>query len=163
MDAEALVARLQADGLHVAVAESCTGGLLQAAIVGIPGASKVFIGGIVAYADTLKHSLLGVDDALLQSAGSVSASVAEAMAHGARDATGADLAIAVTGLAGPEGGSDAKPVGTVWVAVLGPNHVMNAHRLNLEGDRNAIREQTVAAAIELAGENIAEWEREPST
>lgn len=160
MDAEALLARLQADGMQLAVAESCTGGLVQSAIVAVPGASKSLLGGVVAYSDAMKTALLGVDAGLIASAGAVSASVCEAMAHGIRERTGADVAIAVTGVAGPSGGGSGKPVGTVWIAVLGPDHTLNAHRLQLEGDRAAIRATTVTEAFRLAHQNLDEWEKE---
>lgn len=160
MDATALLERLRADDLRIAVAESCTGGMLQAALVDVPGSSNAFLGGVVAYADDVKVKLLDVEPNLIEGVGSVSASVAEDMAHGIRDRTGADMAIAVTGIAGPDGGTEGKPVGTVWLAVLGPDHVINAHRLQLDGDRSAIRRATVTEALAHAMANIDEWEKE---
>lgn len=161
MNAEALVERLQRDGLSLAVAESCTGGLLGARITDVPGASRVFLGGIVAYADEIKISHLGVDPALFGDGhGAVSAAVATAMAHGVRRKFGADLAIAVTGIAGPQGGTAHKPVGTVWLAALGPGDLVNVHRLQADGDRAAIRQAAVQHALALLDRNIAEAERE---
>jgi nicotinamide-nucleotide amidase len=105
----------------LAVAESCTGGGLGAALAGVPGASDVWLGGVIAYANSVKQGLLGVPAELLQAHGAVSDQVAQAMAEGARRATGADWALAITGVAGPGGGSDAKPVGLVHLAVAGPD------------------------------------------
>lgn len=155
-----LVARLRADGLRVAVAESCTGGRVCAEIVGVPGASEVFLGGVVAYADEAKHGLLGVSKDLLDRFGAVSAACAEAMAHAARDRFGADVGIAVTGLAGPEGAVPGKPVGTVWHAVVGPGHIIMVHKGHFDGDRAEIQRQAVEEALALAWGNLKEAERE---
>jgi len=160
MHAKALVDRLRRDGLRIAVAESCTGGLLQATIVDVPGASDVFIGGVVVYDDDLKSDLLGVDPTLIAKHGSVSGTVAEAMAHAVREKAGSDLAVAVTGIAGPSGGTDAKPVGTVWIAALGPDEDLNVHRFIFEGDRDAIRAASVRAALRLVMGEVDEWEIE---
>lgn len=160
MDATFLVKRLRADGLRIAVAESCTGGLLQAELVDIPGASEVFIGGVVVYDDDLKSDLLGIDEALIAKHGSVSGTVAEAMANAVRDKAAADLAVAVTGIAGPTGGSDEKPVGTVWIAALGPGDDLDVQRFIFDGDRRSIREQAVQAAFRLVNGEVDEWEQE---
>jgi PncC family amidohydrolase len=118
-----LTARLQrrcADrGLSVSTAESCTGGLISHAITEHPGASSYYVGGVVAYSDAAKSGLLDVPEATLRAHGAVSAQVAAAMAEGARRRLGTDLAVAVTGIAGPDGGRDAKPVGLTYVAVAG--------------------------------------------
>ena len=103
------------------MAESCTGGGLGAALAAVPGASDVLLGGVIAYANSVKQGLLGVPAALLEAHGAVSDPVAQAMAQGARRATGADWALAITGVAGPGGGSKAKPVGLVHLAVAGPD------------------------------------------
>jgi nicotinamide-nucleotide amidase len=118
--ASVVLAALRRRGESVAVAESCTGGGLGAALAAVPGASDVFVGGVIAYANSVKQALLGVPAALLEQHGAVSDPVAVAMAEGARRATGATWGIAVTGIAGPGGGSEAKPVGLVHIAIAGP-------------------------------------------
>ena len=160
MDAEALVKRLARDGLTLAVAESCTGGLLGARITDVPGASDVFVGGVIAYRDDVKQGFLDVPEKVLSRNGAVSAACVEAMAHGVRSRLGADMAIAVSGVAGPGGGSLRKPVGTVWVAILGPEHLLNAHKLRVKGDRGEVRQQAVAEALRLAMGNLQEAEVE---
>lgn len=161
LPAQGLVERLRRDGLTLAVAESCTGGLLGAHITDVPGASRVFLGGVLAYADDIKVAQLGVDPALFKDGhGAVSAAVATAMAHGVRRKFGAGLAVAVTGIAGPTGGSATKPVGTVWLAALGPGDLVNVHRVQAEGDRMAIRAEAVRQAIALLHRNIQEAEAE---
>lgn len=159
-DAGALLERLRDDGLTIAVAESCTGGLLGAALTDLPGASTVFLGGVIAYQDRVKETLLDVPHDLLETNGAVSASVVEAMADSIRDRLEADMGIAVSGIAGPEGGNRKKPVGTVWISVVGPGDLVAAHRLQLEGGRQAIRERSVDAALRYALEAIEEAEKE---
>jgi len=119
--ASVVLEQLRQRGETLAVAESCTGGGLGAALAAVPGASDVFLGGVIAYSNAVKQGLLGVPAALLESHGAVSDPVAVAMAEGARRATGATWAIAVTGIAGPGGGSAEKPVGLVHIAVAGPD------------------------------------------
>jgi nicotinamide-nucleotide amidase len=119
--ASVVLEQLRRRGETLAVAESCTGGGLGAALAAVPGASEVFLGGVIAYANAVKQALLGVPAALLESHGAVSDPVAMAMAEGARRATGATWAIAVTGVAGPGGGSAEKPVGLVHLAIAGPD------------------------------------------
>jgi len=125
MDDDSLAAvvleQLRRRGQTLAVAESCTGGGLGAALAAVPGASEMWLGGVIAYANGLKQALLGVPAPLLEQHGAVSDPVAQAMAEGARRATGADWALAITGVAGPAGGSAAKPVGLVHIAVAGPD------------------------------------------
>ena len=118
--ASVLLEQLRSRGQTLAVAESCTGGGLGAALAAVPGASDVLLGGVIAYANSVKQGLLGVPAALLEAHGAVSDPVARAMAEGARRATGADWALAITGVAGPGGGSAEKPVGLVHIAVAGP-------------------------------------------
>jgi len=119
--ASVVLERLRQRRQTLAVAESCTGGGLGAALAAVPGASEVFLGGVIAYANAVKQGLLGVPAELLAAHGAVSDPVAQAMAEGARRATGADWALAVTGIAGPGGGSPEKPVGLVHIAVAGPD------------------------------------------
>jgi nicotinamide-nucleotide amidase len=145
--AKLLGAALSASGRTLAVAESCTGGLLGGAITSIPGSSLYFSGGVVTYSDSSKIALLGVPPGLIAARGAVSREVALAMAEGVLSLFQADLAIAVTGVAGPDGGSRGKPVGTVWVAVVAPGGVRVAHRFRFPGDREAVRRETVRASL----------------
>ncbi|MHA3961272.1 competence/damage-inducible protein A [Synechococcus sp. LTW-G] len=119
--AEVVLQQLRLRGQTVAVAESCTGGGLGAALAAVPGASDVFLGGVIAYANGVKQGLLGVPAELLQAHGAVSDPVAQSMAEGARRVTGSDWGLAITGVAGPGGGSDEKPVGLVHLAIAGPD------------------------------------------
>lgn len=151
------VAALRAAGASVATAESLTGGLVCATLVGVPGASDVVRGGIVAYAPDLKSALLGVAPALVAERGTVDADVAAAMARGARDRLDATYGLATTGVAGPEP-SEGKPVGTVHIAVVGPGGVVT-EQLALAGDRDAIREGTVAALLSLLVATLGEETR----
>jgi nicotinamide-nucleotide amidase len=146
--AEALGTRLRASGLRMAAAESCTGGLLSAAVTAVPGSSDYFLGGVVAYHDGAKTALLGVPEPLIASRGAVSAEVALAMADGARALFGAGIAVGITGIAGPGGGTEGKPVGTVWIAVVS-DAARTPHRLLLPGDRRRVREAAVAEALRL--------------
>jgi len=148
--AKRLGAALSASGMTLAVAESCTGGQLGGAITSIPGSSLYFSGGVVAYGNPAKVSLLGVAPGLIAACGAVSREVALAMAEGVLLLLRADLAIAVTGVAGPGGGSRGKPVGTVWVAVVGAGAVRYAHRFRFPGGREAVRRETVRAALAAA-------------
>jgi PncC family amidohydrolase len=151
-----LAERLQAiclgRGLTVAVAESCTGGLVADAITDIPGSSGYFLGGIVSYADTAKASLLGVPAEVLAAHGAVSAQVGRAMAEGVRERFAADLAAAVTGVAGPDGGSEAKPVGLTYVAVAAA-HGADVRRFVWSGDRSANKVASAAVVLEI----LVEW------
>lgn len=152
--AEHVLAGLRARGLRLAVAESCTAGLVAARLADIPGSSDVLLGGVIAYANELKQNLLGVPAALLAEHGAVSAECAEAMAAGARAATGADVGIAVTGVAGPGGGSERKPVGLVHLHVSGPG-VERGQELHLPGDRAQVRELAAVAALHLVRTGLA--------
>ncbi|HEU0236764.1 MAG TPA: CinA family protein [Candidatus Limnocylindrales bacterium] len=148
----ALAERLQGiclgRGLTVAAAESCTGGLVAAAITDVAGSSGYFRGGVVAYADEAKAALLAVSPEVLAAHGAVSAQVARAMAMGARHRLGTALAVSVTGVAGPGGGSDEKPVGLTYVAVADAAGV-DVRRYHWPGDRAANRRDSAAAALEL--------------
>ncbi|AXT85199.1 competence protein [Aeromicrobium sp. A1-2] len=141
----------------VATAESLTGGLVCATLVGVAGASDVVLGGIVAYAPTAKTDLLGVAEGLIAERGTVDADVAAAMASGARDRFGATYGLATTGVAGPDP-SEGKPVGTVHVAVAGPGGV-ETRRLELSGDRDTIRSETVAALLSWLVARLGEESR----
>lgn len=154
--AEALVAMLRERKLRLGVAESCTGGLLGAAITDIPGASEAFCGGVIAYEDAIKTSTLGLDAKRLEKHGAVSAWAVEAMAHAVRDLLGCEVGIAISGVAGPGGGTMRKPVGTVWIGISGPEQLFDAHRLKLKGDRAAVRQQAVEAALKRAAEMVSE-------
>jgi nicotinamide-nucleotide amidase len=135
-------------GLTLATAESCTGGMVAARLTGVPGASDVFIGGVVAYANAAKANELGVPQEVLDLHGSVSAETAAAMARGVRARLGADIGVAVTGVAGPDGGTEEKPVGLVFVHAAGPDGE-EARRTELPGDREMIRGRATAASLHL--------------
>ncbi len=135
-------------GLTLATAESCTGGLVAARLTSVPGSSDVVLGGVVAYADEVKARELGVSQELLERHGSVSPEVAAAMAAGGRERLRADVAVAVTGIAGPGGGSEEKPVGLVHLHAEGPGGSL-ARELNLPGERDAIRGRATVAALHL--------------
>ena len=138
----------RAQGRRVATAESCTGGLVGERLTEIPGSSDVFMGGVVCYDNALKTSLLGVPRELIESAGAVSEEVARAMARGAIERCGADLTAAVTGVAGPGGGTPAKPVGTVWIAVADRDEVV-ARRSVFLGNRHDIRQRAAQGALHM--------------
>jgi nicotinamide-nucleotide amidase len=143
--AHALVAR----GATMAAAESCTGGLVAAACTARPGSSAWFERGVVTYSNAAKTELLGVADALVVAHGAVSAEVARAMAEGAIARTPATFAVAVTGIAGPDGGTATKPVGTVWIATGARGEAAEAELLQASGDRAAVRARSVERALEL--------------
>ena len=135
-------------GRTLVTAESCTGGGIGAALTAVPGSSEVYKGGVISYTNWVKHNLLGVNAELLERCGAVSAPVAEAMAAGARKALQADIAVSVTGLAGPGGDEFGNPVGTVFVAYADEKTVLS-RECQFSGDRDAVREQAVTAALEL--------------
>jgi nicotinamide-nucleotide amidase len=145
--ATATLAAFNAAGLTIATAESCTGGGIGEALTAVPGSSSVVVGGFIAYANRAKTALLGVSEAMLAEHGAVSEPVALAMARGARVALATDWAVAVTGVAGPGGGSAEKPVGTVWIAWCGPG-IERAARFHLPGDRAQVRARTLALALD---------------
>jgi PncC family amidohydrolase len=134
--------------MKLALAESCTGGLIAHRITNVPGSSEYFLGGVVSYADAIKRRLLEVDAETLAQDGAVSRQTALEMARGACRVIGADVGIAVTGIAGPGGGSEDKPVGLTWIAVLGPD-VERVERYMWGGDRIANKERSAEAALEL--------------
>lgn len=140
-----LVAALESKGLTCATAESCTGGGVGSAITSVAGSSAVFLGGVVSYSNDVKADVLGVSRDSLARVGAVSSEVAAQMATGARRVIGSDLAVSLTGIAGPGGGSAEKPVGLVWFGLATPSGVSTQSRI-FSGDRAAIR----AAAVEHA-------------
>jgi len=152
-----LAARLQERclrlGITVATAESCTGGLIAKAITDLPGSSDYFRGGVVSYSNEIKMALLDVPAELLEAHGAVSAQVARAMAAGALLRCGTDTAVAVTGVAGPGGGSAAKPVGLTYVAVADRTG-SDVRRFVWSGDRAANREASARAALEMLLERV---------
>ena len=144
----ALAQALREGGLKLATAESCTGGLIAAACTAVAGSSDWFERGFVTYSNEAKTESLGVDAALIATHGAVSAEVARAMADGALAHSRADLAVAVTGIAGPTGATPGKPVGTVWLAVARRGGATQTDLLELRGDRASIRTQTVEHALQ---------------
>ncbi len=143
-----LVQALASIGQTVATAESCTGGLVSSAIVSVPGASDVFGNGFITYCDEAKHRLLGVSQETLDTYTAVSAETAAEMAHGCMDRGQADLALAVTGIAGPGGGTEEKPVGLVYISCAYRDRVV-VQQYGFNGDREEIRCQAAAAALQL--------------
>jgi nicotinamide-nucleotide amidase len=141
-----LARELKARGLMMATAESCTGGLIAGACTEVSGSSEWFERGFVTYSNAAKHELLGVPTALIDQHGAVSEPVARAMAAGALAHSPAQLAVAVTGVAGPTGGSLEKPVGTVWFGWATPEGVFTEHQ-RFDGDRTAVRQATVHHAL----------------
>ena len=147
--AEVVIQRAIAAGEGIATAESCTGGMIAAALTDVPGASATYVGGVVAYANEVKMAALDVPPGLLAQFGAVSEETARAMVEGALALPGATLAVATTGIAGPDGGSTGKPVGLVWIAlgVQGGPVVASAHKLR--GDRAAVRHRAMLIALDL--------------
>ncbi|MGH3347522.1 MAG: CinA family protein [Nocardioides sp.] len=145
MDLPAVLDLLASRGETLATAESLTGGRLASQVTAVPGASRVYVGGLVAYATSVKQDLLGVSDVLVTRHGVVSPECARAMAEGARHRFGATYAISTTGVAGPDA-QEGHPVGTVFVGIAGPGDVA-ALALELAGDRSAIQERTCAEAL----------------
>ena len=135
-------------GKTLATAESCTGGGIGAALTAVPGASKVYVGGVVSYTNDVKNRVLGVEQAVLDKYGAVSAPVAGAMASGVRNLMQADVAVSVTGLAGPGGDEFGNPVGTVCIGYADKRQRL-AKQFHFYGDREEIREQSVRAALQL--------------
>lgn len=154
-DVLALGDALRARGMMLATAESCTGGLIAAACTAVAGSSDWFERGFVTYSNAAKTELLGVDEALIQAHGAVSAEVACAMADGALAHSKAGIAVAVTGIAGPGGAVPGKPVGTVWFVLARRGEAGRAELLQFGGDRTAVREQTVAHALRRLLEALA--------
>ena len=148
LPAERLVAALKARGLTCATAESCTGGSVGGAITAVPGSSAVFLGGVISYANEVKRDVLGVSQEILDAHGAVSPECAERMAAGARNLLKSDLAVSLTGIAGPDGGSAEKPVGLVWFGLATKDGVRTEKKI-FAGDRASVRAQAVNHALGL--------------
>jgi nicotinamide-nucleotide amidase len=151
--AAVVLERARRAGLSLATAESCTGGLVGGRITDVPGSSDVFAGAVVSYSDRLKTELLGVAPGLIAEHGAVSEAVARAMADGGRARMGVDLAVAVTGIAGPSGGTEEKPVGTVWFAVAAAGGI-ESRRVIFLGSRREIRERAAQTALFLLNRRL---------
>jgi nicotinamide-nucleotide amidase len=144
------VARLLGEsGRTVAVAESCTGGLVGGRLTQLAGSSAYFPGGLIVYSDEAKSTLAGVDAGIIERVGAVSQEVAQALAEGARERLGADVGVGVTGIAGPDGGTPDKPVGTVWFAVRDGGGRSLTRRVHLPGGRFDIRDRSTAVALHM--------------
>jgi len=141
--------RLRDRGLTLALAESCTGGMVGAMLTAVPGSSEYLLLDAVTYANSAKTQILGVEQDLLRAYGAVSAECACAMAEGARRAGGSDVAVSITGVAGPGGGSEHKPVGTVWIALARKDEPTRMFRYQLDGDRDRVRTRAAYLALEL--------------
>ena len=156
--AEKLVEVLAAKKLTCATAESCTGGGVGYAITSVSGASAVFWGGVISYDNSVKRDLLGVPEGILETKGAVSPECAAAMAEGARKRMGTDIAVSITGIAGPGGGSAEKPVGLVWFGVASKSVAITDKKI-FSGDRDAIRSSAIEHALRMllaASESIGE-------
>jgi nicotinamide-nucleotide amidase len=158
MNADAFAAKLvqlyRAKGLTLATAESCTGGMVAAAITSVPGSSAVLDRGFVTYSNEAKTELLGVPAALINAVGAVSEDVARHMAQGAKQRAGTNLAVSITGIAGPDGGSPEKPVGTVWFGLATADGQVFAHHRRFPGDRQAIRAASTLYALQLLWDGV---------
>ena len=155
-DAQLLLEVCTERGYTVAIAESCTGGLIGGAITDVPGSSAVFLGGLVVYSNLAKENLLAVPEDLLREHGAVSEPVAKAMALGARARFGATWCVSSTGIAGPTADGTHKPIGLVFIGVAGPDDTAIAVKNNFTGDREAVRTQTVKRALQLLLERMGE-------
>jgi nicotinamide-nucleotide amidase len=145
---ELVLGLCRARGLTLAAAESCTGGLVAARLTSVPGASEAFLGSLVAYSDNMKRDHLGVPEETLRRHGAVSAETAEAMAQGARERFGADVAVSVTGIAGPGGGTAEKPIGRLYIHAVSPDGAV-ARELDIPGGRESVRRRAAATALHL--------------
>lgn len=152
--AEKLVSLLKEQGLRVTCAESCTGGLLSGAITSVSGSSAVFDGAVCSYSNLVKNNILGVSAEVLDTKGAVSAPSARQMATGAMALFGADVALSVTGIAGPDGGTAEKPVGTVFICCAHINGTTVVKRCQFKGNRDTVRAKSVETALRIAIEVI---------
>lgn len=155
---ERIIALARRAGLRLGTAESCTGGLVAGALTMVPGSSAVVAGGVVSYSNAVKQRVLGVEERVLASVGAVSSQTAQEMAEGARHVLDCDLAVSITGIAGPGGGSADKPVGTVYIGLAHANGV-SARRYQFSGNRGAVRLQTVATALKLLDQCLTNYPR----
>lgn len=156
-EAHALVAEATQAGVTLGTAESCTGGLVAGTITSVPGSSEALLGGVVSYALSVKEAVLGVSSEVLDTpgVGAVSPECAAQMAEGARKVLSCDIAVSVTGIAGPGGAEEGKPVGTVWFGLATPAGTRCVHQL-FDGDRNEVRAQAVTRALGLLREGVME-------
>ena len=152
---EVVITRLRQKGLTLSAAESCTGGLIAKRLTDVPGASAAFLGGVVSYTNAVKAGVLGVPRDLLEQYGAVSEPVARAMAEGVRRLTGSDLAVSVTGLAGPDGDDRGNPVGTVYLGLSLPGETL-VRRLALGGDRPRIRLLAASTALDMIRRHLCD-------
>jgi PncC family amidohydrolase len=152
--AERLIDRLAAESLTIVTAESCTAGLVADSLAQVPGASRVFWGGFVAYSVAAKRAMLGLDEARIRRCGAVSAETARDMAEAALARSGADVAVSVTGLAGPDGDGSATPVGTVWIGAAFRGRPPDASLFHYSGSRNEIRLAAVQDALNILFERL---------
>ena len=148
-----IVKLLKEKGFKITAAESCTGGLVAKMITDIPGASEVFHAGFVVYSNEMKIKLLGVKAETIKNYGAVSEQCAKEMASGALNAAGADISISITGIAGPDGGSAEKPVGTVYIGLCSKN-IITAEKFLFSGGREDIRRQSAEKSLVIAAEHI---------
>ncbi|MEI3152285.1 MAG: nicotinamide-nucleotide amidohydrolase family protein [Eubacteriales bacterium] len=150
-----IVETLKARGEVFCTAESCTGGQISKTVTDLAGVSAVFFGGVVSYANEIKEKLLGVRHKTLEKYGAVSEQTAAEMATGAVRALGADFSVAVTGIAGPDGGSEEKPVGLVYIACANKNGNVKVTKNLFSGDRKAVRDQTTKTALQMLADFVA--------
>ena len=156
MDVNELADLLVNKGNTVSVAEACTCGLVGYMLSTVPGSSRYFPGGVIAYTGGLKQKVLGVSDELYETKGSVSSEMAIAMAKGVRDVTGTDFAISTTGVTGPSGGRSGLPIGSFYVGLAGPDGLEEAERVHTDaGERDGNKRQAAQAAIDLLGRHLS--------
>ena len=157
MEVEKIAELLVARGETVSVAEADTCGLVGYILSTVPGSSRFFPGGVIAYTGGLKQKILGVPDELYDTKGSVSPEMAKAMASGVRNLTGTDYGVSVTGVAGPTGGRSGLPIGTFYVGLAGPGDVEVAERIHTDaGDRDGNKRQAAQATLDLLGRNLSD-------
>lgn len=148
--AEELSRLLRERGRGITTVESCTGGLVGATITAVSGSSEIYPGGFITYCNELKHTMVGVSLETLRMHGAVSSQTAIEMARGGQAQVRTNYAMAITGIAGPGGGSEEKPVGTVWICVVGPDALIDCRRFVFPGDRQQIRHHAALSALRMA-------------